>query len=121
MDRAETGRRGEGAAARYYLQRGYFLLAHNYRTRFGELDLVLMSPEGELVFCEVKTRSSGTFAPPAAAVNQAKQRRLILAAQRYLQVLGKEDPPVRFDVAEVMPLDTGRWMVHIIKDAFSCD
>ena len=49
MDRAETGRRGEQAAARYYLDQGYTLKTHNYRTRLGELDLVLLSPEGELV------------------------------------------------------------------------
>ena len=38
MDRAETGRRGEGAAARLYSQRGCTVLARNYHTRYGELD-----------------------------------------------------------------------------------
>lgn len=41
MDRAETGRRGEGAAARLYSQRGCTVLARNYHTRYGELDLIL--------------------------------------------------------------------------------
>ena len=121
MDRAETGRRGEQAAARYYLDRGYTLKTHNYRTRLGELDLVLLSPEGELILCEVKTRSAGALARPAAAVSPAKQARLIRAAQQYLQETGQSDAPVRFDVAEVIPLDTGRWMVHIIKGAFTCE
>ena len=57
-DRAETGRQGEAAAAKYYLNRGCTLLAHNYRTRMGELDLVLRE-EDTIVICEVKTRTPG--------------------------------------------------------------
>ena len=120
MNRAETGRRGEAAAARWYQKQGAQLLAHNYRTRMGELDLVLQEPDGTLVLCEVKTRSPDMLAAPAAAVDAAKQHRLVRAAQAYLQQTGQSDAPVRFDVAEVVPLDSGRWMVHIIKGAFLC-
>ena len=118
MNRAETGRRGEAAAARWYQKQGCRLLAHNFRTRMGELDVVVQEPDGTVVICEVKTRSRDAVASPAAAVNAAKQKRLILAAQHYLQLTGLSDTPVRFDVAEVFPLDSGRWMVHIIRGAF---
>ena len=57
MDRAETGRTGEAVAARYYQKQGCELVAHNYRTRMGEIDLILREPDGTLVLCEVKTRS----------------------------------------------------------------
>ena len=97
------------------------LLAHNYHTRMGELDLVLREPDGTIVICEVKTRSQGMLQRPAAAVDPAKQHRLICAAQGYLQQTGQSEEPVRFDVAEVVPLDSGRWMVHIIKGAFLCE
>ena len=118
MNRAETGRRGEAAAARWYLKQGGRLLAHNFRTRMGELDVVVQEPDGTIVICEVKTRSTDAVSRPAEAVNAAKQKRLILAAQYYLQQNGLSDAPVRFDVAEVFPLDSGRWMVHIIRGAF---
>lgn len=118
MNRAETGRRGEAAAARWYQKQGAQLLAHNYHTRMGELDLVLREPDGTIVICEVKTRAEGSLTTPAEAVDKAKQRRLIRAAQSYLQANGLSDAPVRFDVAEVFPLDSGRWMVHIIRGAF---
>ena len=121
MNRAETGRRGEAAAARWYQKQGAQLLAHNYHTRMGELDLVLREPDGTIVICEVKTRSQGMLQRPAAAVDPAKQHRLICAAQKYLQQTGQSEEPVRFDVAEVVPLDSGRWMVHIIKGAFLCE
>ena len=118
MDAAETGRKGEAVAARYYQQRGCLLLAHDYRTRMGELDVVVQEPDGTIVICEVKTRAEGSLTTPAEAVNRAKQRRLIRAAEAYLQRTGLSEAPVRFDVAEVNPLDSGRWMVHIIRGAF---
>ena len=85
----------------------------------GEIDLILREPDGTLVFCEVKTRAKDSLDTPAAAVNAAKQRRIIASAACYLQSTHQSDEPVRFDVAEVVPLDSGRWMVHIIKGAFA--
>ena len=79
----DIGRKGEALAAKYYMRRGYLLLNHNYRTRMGELDLVLYK-DGQLVFAEVKTRAGRMLDAPAAAVDARKQRRLILAAQYYL-------------------------------------
>ena len=114
----ETGDRGEAAAARWYQKQGCRLLAHNFHTRMGELDVVVQEPDGTIVICEVKTRAEGSLASPAEAVDRPKQRRLIRAAQYYLQQNGLSDAPVRFDVAEVFPLDSGRWMVHIIRGAF---
>lgn len=78
----DIGRKGEALAAKYYMRRGYLLLNHNYRTRMGELDLVLYK-DGQLVFAEVKTRAGRMLDAPAAAVDARKQRRLILAAQYY--------------------------------------
>ena len=65
-----------------------------------------------------KTRAKDSLDTPAAAVNAAKQRRIIASAAWYLQSTHQSDDSVRFDVAEVVPLDSGRWMVHIIKGAF---
>jgi len=126
VNRAQTGQRGEAAAAKFYLDRGCRLLTHNFHTRMGELDVVVQEPDGTIVICEVKTRAEGSLTTPAEAVNRAKQRRLIRAAQYYLQQnglaylqrTGLSDAPVRFDVAEVNPLDSGHWMVHIIRGAF---
>lgn len=118
MTRDQTGRTGEAVAAKYYLDRGCRLLAHNYRTRMGELDLVLQ--EGNtVVICEVKTRSGRVRGTPGEAVNAAKQRRLILAARRYLQETGRTEDFVRFDVAEVLRTSHG-WQVHCIRNAFVC-
>ena len=118
MNRAETGQRGEAAAAKFYLNQGCRLLAHNFRTRMGELDLVLYK-EGTLVFAEVKTRTGAMLDRPAAAVDARKQHRLILAAQQYLQHSPYRDAVIRFDVVEVTPAEKG-WRVHCIPGAFEC-
>lgn len=118
MDRAETGRRGEAVAAQYYRKRGCRLQAHNYRTRFGELDLVV--EDGEiLVVCEVKTRRHGNRISGAEAVDFYKQQRIIAATQQFLQESGRGDRAVRFDVAEVTPLPEGKWQIHVIQNAFT--
>lgn len=114
----ELGRTGEAVAAKYYRQRGYLLLGRNYRTRMGELDLILYK-DGTLVFAEVKARTDAAGRAPAEAVDPRKQRRLILAAQHYLQHSPYADAPIRFDVVEVLPADGG-WQVHCIRGAFEC-
>lgn len=119
MDRAKTGRRGEHAAALYYIRQGCTLLEHNYRIREGEIDLILRDPAGVIIICEVKTRTDPeAVCRPAASVTAAKRRRIIQTAAWYLQQTGQQEAFTRFDVAEVTPLDSGRWMVHIIKSAF---
>lgn len=54
MNRANLGHTGEAVAAKYYIRQGYLLLNHNYRTRMGELDLILYKAD-TIVFAEVKT------------------------------------------------------------------
>ena len=75
MDRAETGRRGERAAALYYIRRGCTLLEHNYCIRGGEIDLILRDPAGVIIICEVKTRLSDKFGSAAEAVVRAKEQK----------------------------------------------
>ena len=113
-----VGHKGEAVAAKYYQQRGWLLLNHNYRTRMGEIDLILYK-DGTLVFAEVKTRTGAMLDRPAAAVDARKQYRLVLAAQQYLQRSPYGDAAIRFDVVEVTPAGTS-WQVHCIPGAFEC-
>ena len=114
--RQRLGAQGEQLAADWYVARGYRVVARNWRCREGELDLVVRAEDGDLVFCEVKTRSSDRFGVPAEAVTPAKQRRLRMLAARYLAAQGDRRTGrggVRFDVVAVMG---GR--VEVIEAAF---
>ncbi len=113
-----VGHKGEAIAAKYYQRRGWLLLNHNYRTRMGEIDLILYK-ENTLVFAEVKTRAGTMLDRPAAAVDARKQQRLVLAAQQYLQRSPYGEADIRFDVVEVTPAGRG-WQVHCIPGAFEC-
>ncbi|HEX6417156.1 MAG TPA: YraN family protein [Acidimicrobiales bacterium] len=113
--RQRLGARGEQLAADWYASRGYRVVARNWRCREGEIDLVV-TRDGELVFCEVKARSSDRFGTPAEAVTPAKQRRLRVLAARFLADVrpdGAAGRGIRFDVAAV---SAGR--VEVIEAAF---
>ena len=113
----DLGRQGEAFAIRHLAGRGFRILRHGYRTRFGEIDLVA-EEGGTLVFVEVKTRSSGNCGRPSEAVGLRKRARLIRAAQCYLLDEGVEDRPCRFDVIEVFRDAGGRLHAELIRDAF---
>lgn len=117
MTGQDLGRRGEAAAARWYMNQGYTLLDHNYKSRQGELDLILRKDD-LIVIVEVKSRSGAMWYRPMEAVNWPKQKRIILAAQRYLQVNRLQDAVIRFDVAEVIHRPEGGFLVRAIQNAF---
>jgi len=100
MSTTRLGNQGEEAVARELRQKGYALLASQWRCRFGELDLVARDPEGLLCFVEVKLRSGQKMGLPREFVDGRKQRRLRASAELYMS-LRELDEPARFDVAEV--------------------
>ncbi len=81
--RRQVGQSGEQIAADYLRARGYQIVATNWRTRFGELD-VIARHGGTLVFVEVRSRSTSTGATAAESVGPDKQRRLLRMAEQYL-------------------------------------
>ena len=102
--RQTLGRWGESQAVNYLLSQGYNILEKNFRTPYGELDLIVQSGSGEnteLVFVEVKTRSSSRFGLPEISVNQRKQAHLIAAAEHFLSL--QKNPPQtwRIDVIAI--------------------
>jgi putative endonuclease len=110
--RAGARRRGEAAeelAARFLAGRGLVILARNYRTRLGEIDLVA-SEGGTLVFVEVRARSGGAFGGAAASVDARKQRRIVAAARHFLARRCVE-PRCRFDVITIQgPQGAPAWI-----------
>ena len=119
-ERKRRGDRGEALVADALSRRGFQILERQYRSRWGEIDVIARSPIGTLCFVEVKTRRSDSFASAAAAVTPAKQERLRLTAQCYLAER-ELDCRCRFDVAEVYPSPGYGWArprIHYIANAF---
>jgi putative endonuclease len=119
--RAELGADGEEAACRLLRGEGYRILERNYRTRWGEIDAVALEG-GELVFVEVRARSTDEFGSGAESVGPGKRRQMVRMARLYLQDRRVDvDRPCRFDVVEVQPLPDGGWDGALIRDAFEAE
>ncbi|WP_026917655.1 YraN family protein [Gordonia shandongensis] len=94
------GQIGEDLVADYLHGLGWRVLARNWRTRYGELDLI--AADGDtLVVVEVKTRASRTYSDPLAAVTPDKLRRMRSLARQWLDQQEAFWPTIRFDVVSV--------------------
>jgi putative endonuclease len=104
MEHAEgrllPGARGEACASRYLEERGYTIVARNFRGRGGEIDIVARQT-GQTVFVEVKERLTGGHGNGWEAVGYEKRRRLVRAALAFAARHGLLDSAVRFDVISV--------------------
>jgi putative endonuclease len=111
------GQAFELMACHYLQQQGLSLVARNYRSRHGELDLI-MNDGDSLVFVEVRYRRSTRFGSGAESVDRHKQARLIATAAHYLQNCGsRATQAARFDVISFGP-QQGTNNILWIKDAF---
>ncbi len=88
----EAGRRAERAAREYLVGRGYAVREVNFRTRFGEVDIIA-EKDGCVVFVEVRARRAGGLVGPAESVTARKLRRLVQAALEYRADRPELPPP----------------------------
>ncbi len=92
---------GERQAESYLIERGLEVLDRNYRTPSGEIDLVMRHGD-QVVFVEVKTRSTTDFGMPEESVTETKQEHLLLAAQLYLDDHPELNSDWRVDVVSII-------------------
>lgn len=114
-----AGAWGEAVAAEYLRKKHYTLVATNYRSRFGEIDLIVKD-RNNLVFVEVKLRKNDKYAKAFEYVDRRKQDRIRVTASIYLSQNPTKLQP-RFDVIEVYApkgtLTTAPEIEHM-EDAF---
>lgn len=96
----KTGILGEDMALEFLRHKGYKLVCRNFRTPFGELDIVARH-RGFIVFIEVKTRTGSSLGPPFLSVTRNKQVHIIKNALCYLKKCGRIDSNWRIDVISV--------------------
>ena len=114
-----TGAWGEQLAAEFLRKKQYKLLASGYRSRFGEIDLIVCDRK-YLVFVEVKLRKSGQFAKALEYVDRRKQEKLRTTAEIYLSQNPTSLQP-RFDVIEIYApegMETAHPEIYHMEDAF---
>jgi putative endonuclease len=114
--RQRLGSEGESLVVAHLEKLGYRTLERNYRTRFGEIDIVA-DDGGTVVFVEVKTKTSSDFGDPVEEVTLQKQRQIISMGEFYATYCLAPNTPCRFDVAAV-DCSASPPAITIYKDAF---
>lgn len=98
--RMETGKTGEDLAENFLRANGYKILERNKRTRFGEIDIIAKE-NGQIVFVEVKTRTSDLYGLPQESVTKRKLMRIQRLAQIYLREKSLQNKSFRVDVISI--------------------
>lgn len=114
--RRELGQQGEEMAARYLQKNGYRIIGRNYRTRFGELDIICRKNE-ILVFVEVKTRRSQIYGAAEEAITPQKIEHIRKAALHYITTQPIKHKEIRFDVITIL-LNNNQPCLNHIQAAF---
>lgn len=112
----ESGDEGERIALEYLRGKGFTILETNFTWGRNEVDLIARK-DHLVIFVEVKLRRSTYAGAPWTAVNVAKQRAIIRAANGYLRFKADFDAEARFDIVSIV-LSDGRAKVEHIEDAF---
>ncbi len=112
-----TGVKAELFALEYLESRGLRLLEKNFRSPYGEIDLILQDME-VLVFVEVRYRDTDQYGDGAESITQTKRNRIIRTAKHFLAVRTLDDSICRFDVVSASSSGIQKMQINWIKDAF---
>ncbi len=111
------GAAAERRAADFLKRAGLTLIARNYRSPFGEIDLIMRQDE-VTVFVEVRSRARTDYGTPGESVDRRKQERLRATAEYYLQRDAEaSNRPCRFDIVAITPSPEGE-RVEWLRNAF---
>jgi len=120
-EKRRIGDFGEDAACLFLKKKGYRVIDRNYMCKTGEIDVIALSPlKHEIVFVEVKTRSSILYGYPYQFVDSKKRRRIILTALNYVKRFNMGNIQIRFDIIEILNKDNNVYVRHL-ENVFSFD
>lgn len=112
----DLGQKGERLASLFLQQKGYEILDENWVFGKAEVDLIVYFNK-QIIFVEVKTRSSTNFGLPEDFVTEVKQRQLEIAANEYIALMNHQGE-VRFDIISVLFDKKDNYTINHIEDAF---
>ncbi len=108
----EIGKSGEEMATQYLIKEKYKILERNFKSKQGEIDIIALDKK-EIVFIEVKSRTSKAYGNPNDAVDTKKKKHIYNTAQYYTYTHNLEDEPIRFDVIEIYIMNKVYKLNHI--------
>ncbi len=118
--RIDSGKKGEEIAVSFLKKQGFSVIARNYKTRLGEIDIIGRD-KGCICFIEVRSANSRIFEAPEYTIDRRKQGQISKAALSYIKRRGLEDKDSRFDVVCIEGVDSVSPNIRLIKNAFDLE
>ena len=115
MQKNIYGKTSEIIASNFLKQKGYKILATNYKNKIGEIDIIAKDKK-TIVFIEVKARNSKAFGHPFEAIDSEKQLKIRRVAELYLITKHLTESPCRFDAISI--LGTEDYEIEHIENVF---
>ena len=113
------GRWGEKHSERFLKNKGLKTIARNFSCKTGEVDLIMASDDGAIIFVEVKSRRDEDFAKAQDAVNFSKRTKLARTARFFLKTYNVNNKPLRFDVIAVVLGKKGPALIRHYQNVFT--
>lgn len=122
MDRRQKiGKLGEQLAKKYLSENNYNIIEKNYRCSYGEIDIITYDKnnnKNELVFTEVKTRSTKLFGNGIEAIDIKKQKHIYKTIEYYLHEKKIENKNIRIDGIEILLINNKIILKHYFDIIF---
>lgn len=115
----DLGRRGEDEALKFLETNNFKILSKNFRCKIGEIDIIAKKNE-DIIFIEVKTRTSSKFGSPSEAVTYKKRLKILKVAEFFILINNIRDCNFRFDVIEVKK-ENEKFIINHLENAISFD
>lgn len=120
LARINSGKKGEDLALGFLRRQGYSIIAKNYKTRLGEIDII-GKDKSYISFVEVRSTNSRVFEAPEHTIDRRKQTQIAKVALSYIKRYSLEDKDCRFDVVCIEGVDSVSPNIRLIKNAFDLD
>ena len=114
LDNVKKGKIGENIAKKYLISLGMTIICSNYRTKFGEIDIIAKL-ENKIIFVEVKSRMSKDYGLACEAVDYKKASKRTSVAKYYISTNNLKNYEIRFDVIEIYFIEE---KINHIENAF---
>ncbi len=114
----DIGSYGENLACEYLLDIKHKILARNFRSKLGEIDIITFF-NNMIIFTEVKSRYTNSYGSPMESVTYYKQKQIIKLSSYYILINKFNDYNIRYDVIEIFFNKSNQnFTINHIKDAF---
>lgn len=115
MNKKDFGEKGEGIAKNYLIKSGYKIIEKNFRTNFGEIDLIC-EKDSSIIFIEVRTKRESDFLLPEESITKRKIKHIKLASLEYLSRLKKVYKEIKFEFIGILFKNDNEYEINHIKD-----